>query len=129
MSTKISELTEVSVALTGAEELPIVQSGTTYKVPAEQLGGAPAGVIDDSGSIDYSRGTASAVKNSTGNYTVTFSSARPLGTWLVTPTLVGTGSGTITWEPASTTAINVYTFTDAGVAADRSFSFAVVVIG
>lgn len=43
MGVKISELPSVSTPLTGAEQLPIVQSGVTRKATAADLASSPAG--------------------------------------------------------------------------------------
>jgi hypothetical protein len=128
MGTKITEMTTAG-ELDGDELVPITQGGANRSVAAEQLGGGPAGVVDDSGSTDYSRGVTSTGKDSTGVYTITLATARDLGTWVPVVALSGTAAGCIAWSITSTTTFKVRTFDAAAVATDYGFSFAVVVIG
>jgi hypothetical protein len=127
MGTKISELSNRPTELTGAEVVPIVQSSGTYSVPADERGGGPAGHVSSGGSFSGSRGCSGVVKNSTGNYTITMSVARTLGTWVPLATAGGAGAAVIIkTKIQTTTTFDVYTFDAAGVAADSEFSFHVV---
>lgn len=124
---KISELTTAPDAIDGTELVPLVQDGTTYSVACEEIGG-PAGIVDDSGSLDAGRG-ATTGKDSTGVYTVTLTRARTLGTWAPIAVIAGSASGRIACEVTSTTTFKVRTFNTSDVATDYSFNFTVVVFG
>jgi len=126
VSTKISELPE-STALTGAEQIPLVQDGETRRVPAREIVPIALGIVGDGGLLIAGRG-ATISKPSTGQYEIAIDGTYGVPVCVVTP-----AAGRVTYKaevtgPGQPVVVRFYEETGGvteGDPVDTSFSFVV----